>query len=125
MIITAVALAIVSEAGMGFSVWATIISVQVGSWQDALASVLLFIAAALVLFLSYGFVYTAGKDVQSEKMWDKAVNRRVLTLKPGQSMAFRLIPGEDSYVTVRPEPGQWTTTRIEPVRENDGTDARR
>lgn len=117
--LTAVVLAIVSEAGLTFSVWAIIMSVQVGSWLDVLASVLLFIAAALMLSLSYCFVYTAGKDAQREKMWDKAVNRHVLTLKPGQSMTFKLIPGEDSYVAVRPEPGQWTTTRIEPADKDE------
>ena len=115
--IIAVVLAIVSEAALGVSVWGFIASLQQGSWQCAIAAVCAFVAADLMLFLSYYFVYGAGMAAQREKMWNKAVNRRVLTLKPGQSMAFRLVPGEDSYVTVRPEPDQWATTRIDPVHE--------
>lgn len=113
----AVVLAIVSEAGLGISVWAFGMSISSGSWLDVLGSVFLFIAAALTLSLSYCFVYTAGEDAQRGEVWDRAVNRRVLALKPGQSMAFRLIPGEDSYVTVRPEPDQWATTRTDTVHD--------
>lgn len=115
--IIAVVLTTVSEVVIGVSVWGFIASLQQGSWQCAIAAVCAFVAADLMLFLSYYFVYGAGMAAQREKMWDKAVNSHVLTLKPGQSMAFRLVPGEDSYVMVRPEPDQRTTTRIEPMHE--------
>ena len=109
-----VVLAIASETGLGISVWGFIVSVHGGSLMGALAAVILFVAAVIGMLLSYLLVH--------QRAWsggnrDRCANRRVLTLKPGQSMAFRLIPGEDSYVTVRPEPDQWATTRIDPVHE--------
>lgn len=71
--IIAVVLTAVSEAVIGVSVWGLIGSLQQGSWQCAIAAVCALVAADLMLFLSYYFVYVAGMDAQSEKMWDKAV----------------------------------------------------
>lgn len=51
-----VVLAIASETGLGISVWGFIVSVQGGSLMDALAAVILFIASALAMFLSYELV---------------------------------------------------------------------
>lgn len=113
--ITAIVLTVVSEVGLAVSVLAFVVSVLGGQWLVAMAAALLFVASVLMLFLAYYFVYTEGENAQRNKMRNKVVNSRVLTLKPGQSMAFRPVPGKDTYVTVRPEPGQWTTTRIEPV----------
>ena len=115
-VVLTVVLAIVSEVGLGISVWGFIVSVQGGSLMNTLAAVILFVAAAVGMALSYLFVHQRAWSAGNR---DKAVNRRVLTLKPGQSLAFRLIPGEDSYVAVRPEPDQRTTTRIDPVHEEE------
>lgn len=115
-VVLTVVLAIVSEAGLGISVWGFIVSVQGGSLMDALAAVILFVASVISMLLSYLLVHQRAWSAGNR---DKAVNRRVLTLKPGQSLAFRLIPGEDSYVTVRPEPDQRATTRIESADEGD------
>lgn len=108
-----VVLAITSETGLGISVWGFIVSVQGGSLMCALAAVVLFVASVIGMALSYLLVH------QSAGNRDKAVNRRVLALKPGQSLAFRPIPDEDGYAAVSLEPDQWTTTRTGPVHEGE------
>lgn len=104
-----VVLAIVSVVGLSISVWAFVVSVLGGSWLVAMAAVLLFVASVFAAGLSYSLGHQ-GWSRQQDK-----IDRRSITLKPGQSLVFRLMPGRDSYVAVLPEPGQWTTTRIEPV----------
>lgn len=106
-----VVLAVVSEAAIGVSVWAFVVSVQCCAWLDAMAAVLLFVAS----MLAAGLAYSLGHQGWSRRQ-DKT-GRRGITLEPGQSLVFRLMPGMNSYVAVRHEPGQWTTTRIEPDHE--------
>ena len=108
-----VVLAVVSVAGLLISVWAFVVSVLGGSWLVAMAAVLLFVAS----MLAAGLAYSLGHQGWSRRQ-DKT-GRRGITLEPGQSLVFRLMPGMNSYVAVRPEPGQWTTTRIDPVHEGD------
>ncbi len=104
--LTIVVLAIASETGLGISVWGFIVSVQGGSLMNALAAVILFVASALAMFLSYELVDQRGRSAEHWQRGNKD-NRRSITLEPGQSIVFKIVPSQ----------GQWTTTRIEPADE--------
>ena len=110
-----VVLAIVSVVGLAISVWAFAISVQSGLWLVTMAAVLLFVASVFAAGLSYS------RGHQGWSRQQDRVDRRSITLEPGQSLAFRRMPGRDGYVVVLPEnpPGQWTTTRIEPADQDE------
>lgn len=104
--LTIVVLAIASETGLGISVWGFIVSVQGGSLMNALAAVILFVASALAMFLSYELVDQRARSAEHRQK-DNKDNRRGITLDPGQSVMFKIVPSQ----------GQWTTTRVEPVDE--------
>lgn len=107
--LTIVVLAIASETGLGISVWGFIVSVQGGSLMDALAAVILFVVSALAMFLSYELVDQRTCSAKQRQRGNKD-NRWGITLEPGQSVMFKIVPAQ----------GQWTTTRIDPAGEDNG-----
>lgn len=106
--LTIVVLAIASETGLGISVWGFIVSVQGGSLMDALAAVILFVASALAMFLSYELVDQRARSAEHRQKGNKD-NRRGIMLEPGQSVMFKIVPSQ----------GQWTPTWIEPADEGE------
>lgn len=103
MVFLIFALSVVGMSTIGVSSWAFAVAVESSSLSIAVASALLFVAGALVLFLSYAMAYVAGEDAERAKRDDKA-RATGITLKPGQSIAFRLIPGREKWVTAIPQP---------------------
>lgn len=75
---------------------------------------ILLVSALIMQLLAYVMMIVKGDEDRIREERERGTG---IPLKPGQSVAFRLMPGRGNWVTVRPEQGQWTATRIEHVHE--------
>lgn len=116
----AVVIAVLAPCFVGVSAFLFGLALVSGASLSVVAQAGVLLVSVLIMqLLAYLIIYEAGQDSTRDKE-EEEPDVRAISLKSGQSIAFRLMPGRDSYVTVLPgnPPGQWTTTRIEPADEN-------